>query len=82
MVTGSHTAADVALLYKDQDGRCLYCGCSIAAGYHVDHMIPIARGGSNDPENLALACPGCNLSKGARTAAEFIDAIDPIGVAS
>jgi 5-methylcytosine-specific restriction endonuclease McrA len=29
----------------------------------VDHVIPIARGGSDDPENLIAACRRCNYSK-------------------
>jgi len=32
----------------------------------IDHVIPLARGGSNWPANLRPACRGCNSSKGAR----------------
>jgi len=32
--------------------------------YHVDHKIPLALGGTNDLDNLTIACPPCNLSKG------------------
>lgn len=32
----------------------------------VDHIIPRARGGSNDPSNLAAAHAACNLTKGRR----------------
>ncbi|MGS0941543.1 HNH endonuclease [Pseudomonas luteola] len=28
--------------------------------------MPIARGGTNDPENLVISCPDCNRSKGKR----------------
>lgn len=31
--------------------------------YHVDHIIPLSRNGTNWPDNLALACQLCNLSK-------------------
>ena len=31
----------------------------------VDHLIPRARGGSDDPENLATACFACNSKRGA-----------------
>lgn len=31
---------------------------------HVDHIDPVA---GDVPDNLALACPSCNLSKGAAT---------------
>lgn len=31
----------------------------------VDHVIPLARGGSSDPANLCFACRDCNQRKGA-----------------
>lgn len=49
-------------------GRCAYCGNPMTlADFHVDHVWPVALGGSDDPENLACACGPCNQSKGART---------------
>lgn len=39
------------------------------ATFHIEHITPKVAGGSNDPDNLALACPGCNLAKADRTAA-------------
>ena len=29
----------------------------------VDHIIPVAKGGTDDPENLVAACRRCNFSK-------------------
>jgi hypothetical protein len=40
--------------------------------FHVEHIIPPKKGGSNDLENLAFACDGCNTNKGFKT-----DATDP-----
>jgi hypothetical protein len=42
------------------------------ATFHIEHVIPQCKGGGSDLENLALACPGCNLRKASRIAA-----IDP-----
>lgn len=32
--------------------------------FHVEHVTPRQHGGNDDLENLALACPACNLRKG------------------
>ena len=69
---GAHTAADIFDLLNQTGGHCAYCGTECADDYHVDHMIPLSRGGSNGPENLCIACPSCNLRKNAKTAEEFI----------
>lgn len=71
-VPGHFTAADLRRLHGEQGGCCYYCEIRLDGKYHVDHTIPIARGGTNDPANLALACARCNLRKGKRTAEEFL----------
>jgi 5-methylcytosine-specific restriction endonuclease McrA len=60
---GSHSAADIEAQYARQSGRCFYCGKKVDKNYHVDHVVPLAKGGSNGPDNLVIACPPCNLSK-------------------
>jgi 5-methylcytosine-specific restriction endonuclease McrA len=70
--TGSHTPADIESFYAEQDGRCAYCMEPLTARAHVDHIIPLIQGGSNDPSNLCLACPTCNQGKGGRTGPEFL----------
>lgn len=60
---GRHTASDIQRQYRAQKGRCYYCQQQLGDTYHVDHVIPISRGGSNGPENIVIACPACNLSK-------------------
>lgn len=63
---GNYTAQDVQNQYTRQKGKCYYCKIKLGSGkkaYHVDHVIPLARGGSNGPENLVIACPTCNLKK-------------------
>lgn len=36
-------------------------------GMHIDHIIPIARGGKTVPSNLQVLCDKCNLKKSAKT---------------
>lgn len=49
----------------NRDGfRCQYCGASAdEAGLHIDHIIPVARGGTNAKWNLLTACQPCNSGK-------------------
>jgi 5-methylcytosine-specific restriction endonuclease McrA len=42
------------------------CGRSILGGYHIDHIVPIAKGGTSERRNLQLLAPICNLRKGAK----------------
>lgn len=59
-------------IYQRDHGTCVYCGVSLsAAEFHVDHRLPLARGGSNDEANLCATCPNCNLRKHTMTAEEF-----------
>lgn len=50
-----------------RDGfRCQLCGASQADGVklHIDHIIPVSKGGTSDMENLRTLCERCNLGKG------------------
>lgn len=66
LASGKHTAADIKDLYALQKGRCGNCRCSLKAGFHVDHKIALANGGTNDRSNIELLCPPCNLRKHAK----------------
>ena len=48
-----------------RDGfRCKYCGASaLTSLLHVDHVLPRAEGGTDEPANLVTACAACNLGK-------------------
>lgn len=60
---GSHTAAEIAVLRRTQP-NCWWCGKPIRDGkYHIEHRVPLSRGGSDDISNLVISCPDCNQSK-------------------
>lgn len=45
--------------------KCVYCGIpSTHTILEIDHIVPIACGGTNSPLNLAACCPDCNTAKG------------------
>lgn len=48
--------------------RCEYCRLRQASQpfvtFHLEHIISTKHGGSDDPDNLCLACERCNLFKG------------------
>jgi len=62
---GSYTKQDVENLMLWQNKQCYYCDDELL-DYHVDHYIPLSKGGKNDNTNIVLACPLCNLRKNDR----------------
>lgn len=46
--------------------RCVECGTHL--NLQVDHVVPVAAGGTNDFDNLQTLCRTCNIRKGAKTA--------------
>lgn len=54
-------------LWIRQRGRCARCGLPLhPTSFHVDHRIPIVKGGEHVESNLQLLHAPCNLQKGAR----------------
>lgn len=63
---------DIQQLMCAQDARCAYCRELLSGRYHIDHKLPVSRGGTNDLANLHITCPRCNMRKGAMTHEEFL----------
>ena len=56
------------------NARCEYCLAPEELSgkeFHVEHIVPLAKGGADDLENLALACFRCNFSKGVAQAGQL-----------
>ncbi len=61
------------LRHRDGD-RCFWCGTGFVMGWTgptlpddaptIDHVIPRSKGGTNDLDNLLLACNKCNNKRG------------------
>ena len=69
---GTSSAEQIKARFQYHENRCYYCGDN-ESGLHIEHRIPLSRGGSNWPANLVPACPSCNLSKNTKTEKEFIN---------
>lgn len=69
---GAHTADDVEAIRKAQRNKCAYCRVSLSrTEMHVDHIVALSRGGSNDRRNLQMLCRSCNQSKSAKDPLDF-----------
>ncbi|WP_179814721.1 HNH endonuclease [Allostreptomyces psammosilenae] len=53
---------------------CAYCG---DMAKHLDHVMPLSKGGADVESNILPACQRCNLSKGAKTLAEWSAGFGP-----
>tara|TARA_R110000796_G_scaffold147513_1_gene264275 strand:+ start:391 stop:933 length:543 start_codon:yes stop_codon:yes gene_type:complete len=60
---GSVTGDFIVNLLKKQDYKCAISGVSIVDDYHVDHIIPLSKGGKHISSNIQLLNPSVNMSK-------------------
>lgn len=53
-------------IFRRDNNACRYCGATAPeAKLTIDHVIPVALGGTDDPSNLVAACGDCNTGKSA-----------------
>lgn len=69
--TGSHSAADIREIFFAQRGKCGYCRIKVGKKYHVDHIVALVKGGSNNRRNLQILCGPCNNGKSAKDPIDF-----------
>lgn len=62
-------------LFASQRGKCAACRAPTPKGMHLDHIHPLAAGGSNNDENIQLLCPTCNISKRDKHPVEFMQSM-------
>lgn len=60
-------------LWTASEKKCAYCGGEIESHkvMHVDHFIPLSKGGSNEVSNFICSCHLCNISKNNVDISEF-----------
>lgn len=74
LAPGDFVSSDVPKIFKRQSGKCFYCGVILdSKKYDIDHVIPLSRGGTNNIENVVIACTHCNRSKGNKLLNEWTE---------
>lgn len=52
-------------IYMRDGNKCQYCGKKfLSSELSLDHVVPVARGGTSSWENIVCACLSCNVKKG------------------
>ena len=92
-LTTSQRREAVAILWDRQNGRCIWCEREMARGERgkelpgphiatIEHMTPVAEGGTGEVANLALACRRCNEQRNTTTAEEWSETVEAIKAVS
>lgn len=71
----THTPGEWYAKVRACERRCAYCGQDCTGRFSTlekDHIVPIARGGSDGIDNLAVACSFCNGQKCDMTGDEYL----------
>lgn len=69
---GGTTGKQIADWLMTQVKKCKWCGVECQNDFHVDHVIPLSKGGKHEIANFAISCPTCNLRKNAKMPEEFL----------
>ncbi len=64
------TSQQIRKAVIERDRICQYCGMD--ENLHVDHIIPMVRGGKAVMNNLQALCASCNTSKGKKIFKEIL----------
>ena len=59
-------------LSKKQNGKCACCNQKLGSDFHIDHIIPLALGGTNTDDNVQLMKPSCNRKKNAKHQIDYM----------
>lgn len=62
----------VEKLMKLQKGKCPCCRLPLGNDFHIDHIIPLSKGGTNTDDNVQLLRAKCNLQKNAKDPIDFM----------
>lgn len=69
---GKFTKEDIQEIIKMQRGKCAICRKKLKGKNHIDHIIPISKGGNSNRKNLQITHQKCNQLKGAKDPIDFM----------
>jgi len=69
---GSLSKGITEKLFKLQKGKCPCCKLPLGKNYHIDHIMPLALGGTNTDDNVQLLRATCNEQKQAKHPRDFM----------
>jgi 5-methylcytosine-specific restriction endonuclease McrA len=62
----------VKRLLEAQRNKCPICRKPLRGKYHIDHVVPLARGGQHEALNIQILCPTCNVRKSAKDPIQYM----------
>jgi 5-methylcytosine-specific restriction endonuclease McrA len=69
---GSYTKSELVALLDKQRRCCAVCRAPVGSAYEADHIVPIAKGGSNFITNIQILCRPCNRTKSDKDPIHFM----------
>lgn len=72
LMIGRLPRGTVKRIGERQRWKCVVCLACIKRDYHMDHIMPLAKGGIHEASNLQLLCPPCNVRKSAKHPIDFM----------
>lgn len=57
----------------DRNRNCSYCNAELDEKAHLDHIVPVNRGGPSEPWNMVFVCMPCNHAKHDHSLLEFVE---------
>jgi 5-methylcytosine-specific restriction endonuclease McrA len=67
----------ISLVKSRSSNTCYYCAKRIGGVPHIDHIVPLSKGGRHEVSNLCVSHERCNLSKQAKRVCD-LDLVQPL----